>query len=268
MRTGEGLAVLPAGGVLRRRRARVTVAFAALSMAAAAVVAAASVPVPGSPAMRDAAYVAGHGTRALTPVLPGVVFFMRSTITRPGPGVRYIWARGGQTRLDVFMSGRPVFDRGSTATGATVTNVLVDYQHRTWSRLTFNDGGQLSAPSAAPPGRFTCDSANKAFGIVFNPIDLLASLRAWESCGWLRADGTATVDGVAAVRLVIPFRNSSPGTWWVSRATYLPVRATVVNQRGKLLVVYDFRWLPPTRANLAKLALPVPPRGFTRVAAG
>ena len=95
---------------------------------------------------------------------------------------------------------------------------------------------------------------------------LLASLRGWESCGWLKADGTATVDGVTAVRLIIPFSSSSPGTWWVSRATYLPVRATVVTKRGKLVAAFDFRWLPPTRANLAKLALPVPPRGFTRIA--
>jgi hypothetical protein len=110
-------------------------------------------------------------------------------------------------------------------------------------RHTFNLG-KLFAPSGAAPGSFACDSASKAFGIVFNPRGLLASLRGWESCGWLKADGTATVDGVTAVRLTIPFNSSSPNTWYVSQATHLPVRATMA-QRGKLIATYDFRWLTP-----------------------
>jgi hypothetical protein len=157
-----------------------------------------------------------------------------------------------------------VIERGDAARGATGTSVFVSYQYRQWSRRTFKVGKPTAPTSAALSGGLACDSASKAFGIVFDNSDLLASLRSWESCGWLRADGTATVDGVATVRLVIPFKSSSPGTWYVSRATYLPVRATQTN-RGKLVATYDFRWLRPTRANLAKLALPVAPRGFTRV---
>ena len=255
---------------LRRRRARVTAALTTLPIAAAAIAAAVFLPGPAAPATRDSAYVAGHATRALTPVLPSsIIFFMRWTTTRPGPRVMYVWARGGQMRSDLFMSGRPVIERGDTTRGATGTAVFVSYQYRKWSRRTFKVG-KPSALSGAPlsgaalSGGLACDSASKAFGIVFNPSDLLASLREWESCGWLRADGTATVDGVTAVRLIIPFNSSSPNTWYVSRATYLPVRATMTN-RGKLVAAYDFRWLPPTRANLAKLALPVPPAGFTQV---
>jgi hypothetical protein len=265
-RLRAGFAALSAAGMLavpRRRRARVTAAVTTLSMATAAIAAAAFAPGPAAPATRDSAYVAGHATRALTPVLPGIIFSMRWTTTRPNLSVMYVWARGGQMRSDLFMSGRPVIERGDTTRGTTGTAVFVSYQDRKWSRRTFNVG-KPSAPSGAARGSFACDSASKAFGIVFNPSDLLASLRSWESCGWLKADGTATVDGVTAVRLTIPFNSSSPNTWYVSQATYLPVRATVTH-RGKLLAAYDFRWLPPTRANLAKLALPVPPRGFTRV---
>ena len=267
-RSRAGLVVLPAPGMLAvlRRRARVTAALTTLSTAAAAIAAAALVPAPAAPATRDSAYVAGRATGPLTPVLPGsIIFSMRWTTTRPVPSVRYVWARGGQVRSDLFMSGRPVIERGSTNRGATGTSVLVSYQYRQWSRRTFKVGKPTAPTSAALSGGLACDSASKAFGIVFNNSDLLASLRSWESCGWLKADGTATVDGVKAVRLIIPFKSSSPGTWYVSQATYLPVRATVTGRGKRLLATYDFRWLPPTRANLAKLALPVPPRGFTRV---
>ena len=61
----------------------------------------------------------------------------------------------------------------------------------------------------------------------------------------------------------MPSDSDSTLSWYVSPATYLPVRQTVT-RRGTLLSTQDFQWLPPTAANLAKLDLPVPPPGFTR----
>jgi hypothetical protein len=71
------------------------------------------------------------------------------------------------------------------------------------------------------------------------------------SCGQFRLGGRQYVDGVDAMTLV-----GRPGygireTLWVNPATYLPVRLSTTG--GRQQVVTDFRFLPPTRANLAAL---------------
>ena len=76
------------------------------------------------------------------------------------------------------------------------------------------------------------------------------------SCGLFRLDGRQQVDGVEAIKLVSVPRRSVPAreTVWVNAATYLPVRVSATWQpaRGpRSLIIYDYRWLPPTRANLA-----------------
>ena len=50
-------------------------------------------------------------------------------------------------------------------------------------------------------------------------------------------------------------------TWWVSPATWLPVRTLTVNSAVSIQVDYGF--LPPTPANIAKLKVTIP-AGFTR----
>lgn len=81
----------------------------------------------------------------------------------------------------------------------------------------------------------------------------------------LKADGTATVDGVTAIRLTEPTNDGVTASWYVNPATYLPIRRTVT-QRGVLLSTVAFQWLPRTAANLARLSLPVAPRGFAQAA--
>ena len=264
-----GFAALPAWGVLaalRRRRARVTAALAGLPVAAVAVVAAAFLPGSAVPAARDAAYVAGRPARALAAVPPGAVFFMQKTGTRRGGTVFDMWARLGQLRREMLASGRPLSESGFVVTGPTRATVVINYRDRTWSRQAFHDGGYFSGSPAL--GSFACDSANEGVSFSFDASRMAALLRGWESCGWLKADGTATVGGVAVNRLVMRLSdNDAVATWYVRPATGLPVRETLT-QYGKLVSTTDVRWLPPTPANLAKLALPVPPRGFTRVAAG
>ncbi len=79
------------------------------------------------------------------------------------------------------------------------------------------------------------------------------------SCGRYYLSGRQRVDGVDAMRLVSKpelgggvFRS----TIWVDPATYLPVRMSLLTLsgpgRGQQLVD-DFRFLPPTKANLAAL---------------
>ena len=59
---------------------------------------------------------------------------------------------------------------------------------------------------------------------------------------------------------------------WISESTYLPVRVEWTwptggphGQKGRL--VGDFRWLKPTKANLAIFSVRIPP-GFTGVSPG
>ena len=56
--------------------------------------------------------------------------------------------------------------------------------------------------------------------------------------------------------------------FWVDPATYLPVRdVTTISPpaTGRVTTITDdFRWLPPTPANLADLDVRIPP-GFTQV---
>jgi hypothetical protein len=260
-RAGPPTPDIPAA--LSRRRARTTVALSTLPVAAAAIAAAAFLlPGPRTPATQDTAYVASLATRALTTVPPGTIFFVQSTITRPGSDVTDTWASYGRLRIEVFKSGQPVSDMGHVRTSTTETAVVINYRERTWTRAT-SHFGKLSAPPAGTQGSFACDSANKIFGIPTDASDLAASLRDWESCGWLKSDGTATLGGVTDIRLTMPEGGGYATTWYVNPATYLPTRQTVT-RRGTLLSAQDFQWLPPTAANLAKLDLPVPPSGFTR----
>jgi len=76
------------------------------------------------------------------------------------------------------------------------------------------------------------------------------------SCGLFRLAGRQYVDGVDAMTLVEKPQYGSRVTLWVNPATYLPVRlsATLPGGPGReQQVVTDFRFLPPTRGNLAAL---------------
>ncbi len=248
------------------RRRRVAAGVTAIAAAGAAAVAAALIlPDPAAPAAQDTAYVVSHATQALTAVPAGTIFFMQSSTTRPGPEVRDTWARGSQLRVEEFASGQLVSESGFAVTSTTRTTFQISYRDRTWSRAS-RHLGTPSAPSAAAQagaqGAFTCDSANES-GIPDNASMMAALLHSWESCGWLKADSTAAVGGVTAIRLTTPTDGGFTTTWYVSPATYLPIRETVTRW-GTLLSTLDFQWLPPTTANLAKLDLPAVPRGFTR----
>jgi hypothetical protein len=247
------------------RRRRLAAGVTAIATAGAVAIAAALILPGGSatPAAQDTAYVVSHATQALTAVPASTIFFMQSTTTRPGSEVTDRWERGLQTRVEEFASGQLVSDRGSAFTSTTRTSVQINYRDRTWSRSAFHFGKPSAAAPAGAQGSFTCDSANEIFGIPDNPSLMAASLRSWESCGWLKADGTATVGGVTAIRLTTATDGGFTTTWYVSPATYLPIRETVT-RRGILLSTLDFQWLPPTAANLAKLALPAVPPGFTQ----
>ena len=82
--------------------------------------------------------------------------------------------------------------------------------------------------------------------------------------------GRQWVDGVDAIKLTghMPVAGT---TIWVDPSGYLPVRLTGRVQlilggaakQGTTPLTVDFRWLPPTRANLRELTAPIP-KGFRK----
>jgi hypothetical protein len=78
------------------------------------------------------------------------------------------------------------------------------------------------------------------------------------SCGLFALDGQQRIDGVDALKLIT---RPSPGlgfreTLWLDPSTYLPLRTSTASwgSHGQVsLLVGDYRWLPPTAANLAAL---------------
>ena len=78
------------------------------------------------------------------------------------------------------------------------------------------------------------------------------------SCGLFALDGNQRIDGVDAIKLIM---KPSPGlglreTLWLDPSTYLPLRTSTASSgsHGQVsLLVADYRWLPPTAANLAAL---------------
>jgi hypothetical protein len=128
---------------------------------------------------------------------------------------------------------------GQTGCGYGERNTLPG----TWSRFT-----------APVPG-----GSDVGPGGAFSPSLLARGLTA----GAWRVVGRARVDGQPAIELKedgyrkgIP--ESLPGRLWVNAQTYLPIRLVFGGS-----TVQDFRYLPPTPANLALLRVPIP-AGYPR----
>ena len=89
-----------------------------------------------------------------------------------------------------------------------------------------------------------------------------SSIKAALACGGLKITGRGQVGGMTVLKLAgTPRLTKYTLTVDVNPATYLPVRL----QFGDLR--WDYRWLPATPANLAKLTAHIPPN-FRRVPAG
>jgi hypothetical protein len=145
--------------------------------------------------------------------------------------------------------------RPGATTQATVTTV--DYARRTWSTTR----ERVMNPPA--PTTMSC-SLRRYLSRPLAPYktDLAATpsaIRAALACGGLRIAGRGQVDGAPVITMKgTPRLTSYPLTLDVSPATYLPVRMDFGGLR------WDYRWLPPTAASLARLNLHVP-QGFRQV---
>ena len=215
--------------------------------------------------MQTTAYVVSHVTQALDAMPVGTILFDRTMYVPPGQGPGYYptdtWASYGRTRSEIFtQAGQLVSDYGNAITRTTREAVQVDYQNKTWWR-SVGSGRRISRRPVQ--FKWTCSNSQPT-DIIGDPSDMVAQLRTALSCGELKAVGTGTVDGVTAVNLA-GNAGGDAVTYWVNATTYLPVRVTTIWYGKPPVMQDDLQWLLPTAANLAKLNVPIPPAGFTRV---
>ena len=248
----------------RARRARVTAALTTLPVAAAAI--ATSFAVQAAIVVAAVTILAGNALSPANPppaldAVPASTILYTQVTWALQSVVTDRWASGQQMRTEVFSAGQLVSDSASTGT-STLTSVYVDYRDRTWSRST----GSVGPLSAKAPAVSCSNAGDRVQPIFSNPSWVAAEFRTLVSCGLLKADGTATAGGVTAIRLAMSGDGGYTAIWYVSPATYLPIRLTITRAgTGTLVLQADYQWLPPTTANLAKLNLPVPPAGFTQL---
>jgi hypothetical protein len=167
---------------------------------------------------------------------------------RVGSTVR--WSYQGMMSISAFSAtGQRVFASRITSGHGKPATVVVIYRNATWWRAR---GGAAAARNARAPSSCGPD-------VTIGPGGWPAFIREELSCGEYATAGRQRVDGMDAIKIT---GNKGLDTLWVNPATYLPARA--IFTFGALRAQTDFRWLPPTPANLARLSVPVPP-GFRQV---
>jgi hypothetical protein len=256
----------------RDRRRRIMFRATAVSAAAAVAVAGAVIVSNGTTgAFRDSgiyttAYVVKHVNSALAAVNEIAYMHYTSHFLASMDIWAYDGPRGQAYRAEYFspIDGQLFQEVGMTATPANYqTYISVLLIHKTWSKQSYQ---------RPQPSETGCGLSQPMGWLTFPQI--AAGLREDLACGALSSEGMQQVDGVNTLKLVSVQRSrigpktlaTIATTIWVDPATYLPVRLTTQWTRPIVSVptTYDFRWLPPTSANLALLKVRIPP-GFTQV---
>jgi hypothetical protein len=263
-------------GLVRRarrgRRRRIVSRVSAAAVAVAVAVAGAVIVSDGTTgASRDSgtyttAYVVRHVEWALDAADEIAYMHFTSHLVAPMDVWAYDGPQGQAYRAEYFdpVRGQLFQEVAMTATPADYqTYITVYFDNKTWSKLSYQ---------GPKPGKTGCGFSVPTSWATYPEI--AAGLRKDLACGALSSEGMQQVDGVHALKLVsvqhTRFGPKTPGSVttiiWVDPATYLPVRVTTQWTRPMVSVpmTFDFRWLPPTRANLALLTVRIPP-GFTRV---
>lgn len=263
----EQVAVRPRPGLVNeayrsyrsKRRMIRAVAAAGTAMAVAAGTAVGVAAVMASPATIPAqttAYIVSRVSNALA-TTSEISYTIVTVYFGPPDNIRlvtYSWQYGTRGRqLEETASGQPLEDAwGQTGHGST----MVNYRQRSWVRTGPGTGGPYQPPSACQ-AHGSILIAEAATAAELRPV-IESGLR----CGAFHVVGYQRVDGIDAIKLTgisghgIALTDGS-FTLWVDSRTYLPV------QMAGDGVLMQFRWLPPTQANLAKLTGTIPP-GFHR----
>lgn len=180
---------------------------------------------------------------------------------KPVPDYEVSWTHGimytgtGSYRRVDIEGGKVQAEYAYTWGRGRAIFTVVSYATRTWDRRSF----QLGA-AARPPAAKGCTAEP-------SPLDYRAFLQWGLLCShFLRIAGTTKVDGVPTIKIVNVAPRAGPRfSWdfWVDPRTYLPVRTLLDTGRtfpavGRIDQQTDYIWLPPTRANLAKLNVGIP----------
>jgi hypothetical protein len=182
-----------------------------------------------------------------------------------------VWELGSRSRqLFESSSGQPIFDGSARPKDGRGVIIAVHYPSREWTSSTV-PSSELPGPSAANGARCEDDFLSPFAAGRQTAADWKEIIQAGLGCGMFTVAGRQWVDGVDAIKL--DGRNQAAGaTIWVDPDSYLPVRVTgrvqlIAGGAGKQdtgTLTIDFRWLPPTRANLKQLTAPIP-NGFRKV---
>jgi hypothetical protein len=263
----------------RQGRRRTALAVAATGTAATVAGATAGFALtagsPGTAPIQTTAYVVSRVSGALAAT--DTIGYSTSRFSWPGApavitGPADTWQFGGRARVFDTAAGQPATDLMWRAEGRSSVLTIIDYQNRTWTSTTIPPDQELtpternSLCSGAVQMLFGRDSRTAA--------DWRHIIETGLKCGAFTVAGRQRVDGVDAIKLA-GHKTVPDTTIWVDPGTYLPVRLVShgqVKQVGSgagnrpipVTLTVDFRWLPATRANLAKLTAPIPP-GFHKV---
>ena len=214
------------------------------------------------------ARTAGHSRLPTAPAwLPerSDVEFVRLTGLGPASPLM-IWTYGGRSRQLIMSSaGRPREDDGVRILprhppgSVSVERTIVEFATKTW--------GWAAIDLKAAPPRVGPTCAEPQLGWPDSPASLprwVHDLRKAVNCGDYVIVGTERINGVDTIKLVATSELATgPGsvrTIWITHD--VPVRMTGGNAGHRWRA--DISWLRPTRANQARLRVPIP-AGFRRV---
>jgi hypothetical protein len=259
----------------RRRRQAITGAIAAgtAAVTAAAVIAAtAGTPQPGALHSQTITYVATRAEQALAQLNPsqaievdtltarhgGLGFSMQSTaqnVEDPQPVPNPLSGVHASSEVD-WSYGGVFLQHGYSAAGKLLYALSIgpqgEYGAAYPARIRWHN--PLTGGESGPNPALTCDNAG--FGFPSWKQSISKAL----SCHLFTLGGNQQVAGVDTIRLVAKPVTAEGETFrqtlWVDPKTYLPLRISTTftkpHQRTATLT-HDFRWLSPTKANLASL---------------
>jgi hypothetical protein len=198
-------------------------------------------------------------TRTTMEAIPASDTLVESTFSYKSAASDIRYFPDGQPWVDY--SGATSRDPSGTLTWSRTS---VNWQNRTYS-IVSEAGSPTSAVQLT-----TCDDPQ----LYIDFQDTPDAARALLNCPGLKVTRGTSVDGIAAITIAA----NGPGgsqTLWINAKTFLPIQLVTVNPTGHDYPygykrapspgrVEQFTWLPPTPANLAYVAAPIP-AGFTRV---
>jgi hypothetical protein len=257
-----------------KSRRRTALAVAATGTAAAFAGATAGFALtagtPGTGPIETTAYVVNHVSSALAATDAigyttarysgtGTIGFFSDRVV--------VWEFGDLSRQLIESSaGQPIVDNSARPEHGRGAIISVHYPSRDWMSITV-PSSELPRPS----GRNNrCeDNFLSAFAAGQNTAaDWKQIIQVGLKCGMFTVAGRQWAGGVDAIKLT-GHTPAAGTTIWVDPSSYLPVRLTGrvqliaggTEKQDAATLTIDFRWLPPTRANLKELTAPIP-KGF------